>query len=49
MQSLLSLLRAGIARYAFRRRDHIAKPVGVAGQGTSAEPGVTILSYDSFR
>jgi hypothetical protein len=49
MQGLLRLLRAGFAHYAIRRRNHMARSADVTVPGQPAEPGVTILSYDSFR
>jgi hypothetical protein len=49
MQNLLSLLRARFARYAIRRRYHIVRSADVTAPGKPPEPGVTILSYDSFR
>ena len=49
MQGLFRLFQARFARCALQRADRKATRAVVVASGKQAEPGVTILSYDSFR
>ena len=49
MQGLFRLFRARFSRCSVQRQERKAKSANSAALRKTAEPGVTILSYDSFR